>query len=292
MYVAKRRHTGAELFALDHDGSSRSRLTMLGELRRAIENDELTLYYQPQLDLRTGAISGFEALLRWNHPVRGVIAPGEFLPLAEHTGLMRPLTRRVLELAARQAHEWRELGFALPIAVNLSASNLHDADLPKFVTALLDTERLPHDTFNFEITESTIMHDSVQAIEVLHSLRRLGARISIDDFGTGYSSFAYLQQLSVDEIKVDMSFVLGMVENPDDATIVRTTIALGHSLRLEVVAEGVETPEALVMLREMGCDLVQGYWLSRPVPGPEALEFVRRHGHGATTADRGFTTAQ
>jgi len=292
MYVAKRTHTGAELFALEHDGSSRSRLTMLGELRRAIENDELTLYYQPQLELRTGAIRGFEALLRWNHPVRGVIAPGEFLPLAEHTGLMRPLTRRVLELAARQTRDWRAVGVELPIAVNLSASNLHDAQLPNFVTGLLDAEGLPHDAFNFEITESTIMHDSVLAIEVVRELRRLGARISIDDFGTGYSSFAYLQQLSVDEIKVDMSFVLGMVDDPDDATIVRTTIALGHSLRLEVVAEGVETPEALVMLREMGCDLVQGYWLSRPIPGPEALEFLRRHGRGATRSDLWFSSAQ
>ena len=292
MYVAKRTHTGAEMFSLEHDGSSRNRLTMLGELRRAIENDELTLYYQPQLELRTGAISGFEALLRWNHPVRGVIAPGEFLPLAEHTGLMRPLTRRVLELAACQSREWRAVGVALPIAVNLSASNLHDTELPKFVTRLLDAEDLPHDAFNFEITESTIMHDSVLAIEVVRELRRLGARISIDDFGTGYSSFAYLQQLSVDEIKVDMSFVLGMVDDPDDATIVRTTIALGHALRLEVVAEGVETPEALVMLREMGCDLAQGYWLSRPVPGPEALEFLHRHGRGATTSDRWFSSAQ
>jgi EAL domain-containing protein (putative c-di-GMP-specific phosphodiesterase class I) len=265
---------------------------MLGELRRAIENNELTLYYQPQLELRTGAIRGFEALLRWNHPIRGVIAPGEFLPLAEHTGLMHPLARRVLELAARQSREWRAVGVELPISVNLSASNLHDAALPGFVAELLEAERLPADAFNFEITESTIMHDSVRAIEVVRQLRSLGGRISIDDFGTGYSSFAYLQQLSVDEIKVDMSFVLGMVDNPDDATIVRTTIGLGHNLRLEVVAEGVESSDALVMLREMGCDLAQGYWLSRPLPGPQALEWLRRHARTSSTSEHWFSSAQ
>jgi diguanylate cyclase (GGDEF)-like protein len=292
MYVAKRAHTGAEVFTVEHDGSSRSRLTMLGELRRAIENDELELYYQPQLELRTGRIRGFEALLRWNHPLRGVIAPAEFIPLAEHTGLMRPLARRVLELAARQSREWRAIGVELSIAVNLSASNLHDVELPGFVADLLAAEGLPSDAFNFEITESTIMHDSVRAIHVVHQLRDLGARISIDDFGTGYSSFAYLQQLSVDEIKVDMSFVLGMVDDPDDATIVRTTIALGHSLRLEVVAEGVETSEALVALREMGCDLAQGYWLSRPLPGPDALEWLRRHDRSVPTTERWFTSTQ
>jgi diguanylate cyclase (GGDEF) domain len=292
MCVAKRAHTGAELYALEHDGSSRSRLTMLGELRRAIGNGELVLYYQPQLELRTGAIRGFEALLRWNHPVRGVIAPAEFLPVAEHAGLMRPLARRVLELAARQSREWREMGVELPIAVNLSASNLHDTELPGYVADLLEAAGLPPDAFSFEITETTIMHDPVRATEVVRELRRLGARISIDDFGIGYSSFAYLQQLAVDEIKVDMSFVLGMVDDPDDATIVRTTIALGHSLRLEVVAEGVETPEALVMLRDMGCDLVQGYWHSRPLPGPEAFEFLRRHGRGVTTPVRRVSSAQ
>jgi diguanylate cyclase (GGDEF)-like protein len=292
MYSAKRAHTGAEMFAPENDGSGRGRLTMLGELRRAIENDELTLYYQPQLELRTGTIRSFEALLRWNHPVRGVIAPAEFLPLAEHTGLMHPLTRRVLELAARQSRVWREAGVTLPISVNLSAANLHDVELPRFVAALLDAEGLPPSAFNFEITESTIMHDSKRATDVVRELRRLGGRISIDDFGTGYSSFAYLQQLAVDEIKVDMSFVLGMVDNPDDATIVRTTIALGHSLRLEVVAEGVETGEALVMLREMGCDLAQGYWLSRPLPGTEALEWLHRHGSSVRAREPWFTSAQ
>jgi diguanylate cyclase (GGDEF)-like protein len=292
MYVAKRAHTGAEVFAVEHDGSSRSRLTMLGELRRAIENDELVLYYQPQLELRTGRIRGFEALLRWNHPVRGVIAPAEFLPLAEHTGLMRPLARRVLELAARQSRDWRAIGVELSIAVNLSASNLHDVELPGFVADLLAAEGLPPDAFNFEITESTIMHDSVRATEVVRQLRGLGGRISIDDFGTGYSSFAYLQQLSVDEIKVDMSFVRGMLDNPDDATIVRSTIGLGHNLRLEVVAEGVETSEALVMLREMGCDLAQGYWLSRPMPGAEALEWLRRHARTSSSPEQWFSSAQ
>jgi predicted signal transduction protein with EAL and GGDEF domain len=292
MYVAKRTHSGIELFAADQDGSSRVRLTMLGELRHAIEADELELYYQPQLELRTGAIRGFEALVRWNHPVRGVLAPGEFLPVAEHTGLVRPLTRRVLELATRQSEQWRAEGVALPISVNLSASNLHDTELPTVVRLLLEAHGLPSDAINFEITESTIMHDSVRAVEVVKSLRALGARISIDDFGTGYSSFAYLQQLAVDEIKVDMSFVLGMVDKADDATIVRTTIALGHSLRLEVVAEGVETSEALVMLREMGCDLAQGYWLSRPLPAPQALEWLRRHGRGVTTTDRWFSKSR
>ena len=292
MYVAKRAHSGAELFSVEHDGNSRSRLTMLGDLRRAIENDELRLYYQPQLELRTGKIRSFEALLRWEHPVRGVIAPNEFLPLAEHTALMRPLTHRVLELAARQTREWRAVGVEVPISVNLSAANLHDVTLPGFVVDVLAEEQLPSDAFNFEITESTIMHDSVRAIEVVRRLRGLGARISIDDFGTGYSSFSYLQQLSVDEIKVDMSFVLGMVDNPDDATIVRTTIALGHSLRLEVVAEGVETSEALIMLREMGCDLAQGYWLSRPLPGAEALEWLDRHSRRSAAPDRWFTSAR
>jgi EAL domain-containing protein (putative c-di-GMP-specific phosphodiesterase class I) len=201
------------------------------------------------------------------------------------------LTRRVLELAARQSRAWRNVGVRLPVSVNLSASDLHDADLPSFVSELLAAEELPADAFTFEITESVIMHDSARAADVVRALRNLGARISIDDFGTGYSSFAYLQQLSVDEIKVDMSFVLGMVDNADDATIVRTTIALGHNLRLEVVAEGVESSDALAMLREMGCDIVQGYWLSRPLPGREALEWFRRHARPVPKAEGRFTSA-
>ena len=197
----------------------------------------------------------------------------------------------MLELAARQSRDWRAAGVELPISVNLSAANLHDSELPGFVADLLAAEQLPSDAFNFEITESTIMHDSARAIEVVHELRGMGARISIDDFGTGYSSFSYLQHLSVDEIKIDMSFVLGMVENADDAAIVRTTVALGHNLRLEVVAEGVETSEALVMLREMGCDLAQGYWLSRPLPGPEALEWLNRHARPNVSPEPWFSPA-
>ena len=274
MYTAKEEKTGYAFF----DGTSRqldlARLTLVGELRRALEKRELVLHYQPQALLSDGTIRSVEALLRWNHPERGLIPPAEFIPLAQQTGLIRPLTLYVLGEALRQCREWEQDGLRLSVAVNVSTRNLLDVEFPEQVQELLDAWCLDAGRLELEITEDAVLTDPVRTTAILDQLAAMGVRLSIDDFGTGYSSLAYLKRLPITQIKIDRSFVMGMGTNDDDATIVRSTIDLGRNLGLEVVAEGVENESTWKELRALGCTIAQGYYLSRPVPPAELGEWL------------------
>jgi diguanylate cyclase (GGDEF)-like protein len=275
MYVAKEQPGGCEIYAKERDDYSPDRLTMLTELRRAIDQGELVLHYQPKAELRSGEVKGVEALVRWSHPVRGLTPPDEFIPLAQKTGVIVPLTFFVLNEALRQCRTWQLEGLDLSVGVNLSVRNLLDVHLPDTVGELLGRWEVPPSLLELEITESTILADPIRAMHVLSRLSGMGVRLAIDDFGTGYSSLAYLKRLPVDELKIDKSFVQGMDENENDAVIVRSTIDLGRNLGLRVVAEGVETAAAWRRLVALGCDVAQGYYLSRPVPAAELVSWLR-----------------
>lgn len=269
MYTAKRMSGGYEIYSPDQDKNSAVRLRVTGELRRAIENNELLLHYQPKIKLVDGSADQVEALIRWHHPQRGITSPDGFIPLAEDTGLVKPLTAWVLNEALRQHKEWRNMGLDVKVAVNFSARTLHEPDLVETVCELLEESEVEPSRLQIEITESSIMLDPDRARDALTRLHKVGIWTSIDDFGTGYSSLGYLKQLPVDEIKIDKSFVVEMSTNRDDALIVDSVITLGHNLGLQVVAEGVDNKRTLDMLGEMGCDLAQGYFLSRPAPSLE-----------------------
>jgi diguanylate cyclase (GGDEF)-like protein/PAS domain S-box-containing protein len=280
MYLAKDSGTAHAIYTAELDHHDTASLTLLSELPRAIRERELVLHYQPKLDVRTGELTGVEALTRWHHPSRGMIPPGDFISAAEKTGLMQPLTLYVLDEALGQLARWRKegLGHGITIAVNLSMRNLVDPRLPEQVADALDSCELPGESLTFEITESAIISDPAATKDVIRRLKELGVGISIDDFGTGYTSLAYLARLPITQLKIDRSFVINMNRNADDAAIVRSIITLGHDLGLEVVAEGVETEEAHDQLARLGCDTIQGYWLSRPLPPAELRTWlVARH---------------
>jgi diguanylate cyclase (GGDEF)-like protein len=282
--VAKRSQEGHATYRAEFDGNSPERVTLVGELRYAIEHDGLTLAYQPQDGCARGGGIRAEALVRWNHPVRGPIPPDDFVALAERTGLIRPLTRWVIDRALQQCHVWRELGHAVPIAVNVSMHDLHDVALPDEISAALAKWDIPADHVCVEVTEGTLMTDPRRALEVLGRLRSLGVQIAVDDFGIGYSSLAYLGRLPVSELKIDRSFVSTMCADVSNAAIVRSTINLGHDLGLSVVAEGVEDEETWRMLRRLGCDSVQGYWISRPLSPFAFGEWLQSRSHGTQAA--------
>ena len=265
MYVAKSSHRGISLYDPAADMNSPARLRLLAELASAIDHDELVLHYQPKCDL-TGAVRGMEALVRWQHPEHGLLPPVEFVPVAERTGLIHPLTDFVIDRAVGQAAEWSAHGRAMPVAVNVSTRSLLDPGFADRVLAALSAHRLPAMLLGLEITETTIMEDPDRAHAVLTRLADQGVRLSIDDFGTGYSSLAYLKNLPVHELKIDRSFVAGMVGNPRDRVIVDSTVALGRRLGLDVVAEGVEDEATRAALEDLGCELAQGYLFSRPGP--------------------------
>jgi len=273
MYLSKETHH-AELYASDHDHYSPERLALVGELRRAIDERELVVYYQPRIELSTGAVRSAEALVRWAHPERGLLGPGEFLPLAQPTGIVRLITRYVLEQALRQCREWVDLGLDMSVGVNLFNRDLLDGGLANEVGRLLRACGVEPRHLELEITEDTILIDPARTSVILEQLNERGVSLAIDDFGTGYSSLGYLKRLPVDVLKIDRSFVSRMETDEDDAVIVRSTIELGHNLGLLVVAEGVETQETLVRLAELGCDTAQGYYVSRPVPAPELTEWL------------------
>ncbi len=269
MYDAKRSATSIETYDRERDPYSAERLALLGELRRALDNDELVLHFQPKVALESGDTIGVEALVRWQHPARGLLGPGDFLSLAERTGLIADITRWVLDAAVRQCSEWRRDGIDLPVAVNLAAANVVDSTLPDAVAATLRRWDVPGDRLECEISEDTVMGDPRRAGDVLERLRALGVRLSLDDFGTGHSSLSYLKRLPLDEVKIDRSFVIGMADDASDAAIVRSTIDLARHLGLAVVAEGVETAEVLDVLASLECDVAQGFLLSRPLPASE-----------------------
>jgi len=274
MYVAKSDHLGAQLYETAQDQHSLQRLALAGELRRAIEQDELVLHYQPKIDVATGRVVGAEALCRWQHPSLGLIMPDEFVPMAEHTGLITPLTKQVLNLALGQVAAWRAQGARMSVAVNLSARSFLDSQLLDDIPELLATWRVDPSLLELEITESMIVGDPERSRAVLEKLSQIGITLAIDDFGTGYSSLAYLKQLPVDEIKIDKSFVLAMGAHQSDETIVRSIIDLAHNLDLRAVAEGVEDQAILNRLTELGCDVAQGYHISRPLPAEKFEQWM------------------
>jgi diguanylate cyclase (GGDEF)-like protein len=271
MYAAKRRTQGPLMYDASFDAASAQTLSLLTELRQAVERGELRLYLQPKLSLDSGKVSGAEALVRWAHPTRGLVPPMDFIPFAEQTGFIRTLTMLVFEEAARHWLALHAEGMPLTLSVNLSTRDLLDPDLPQKFDALLVKHRVPAEAYCLEITESAIMDDPARALATLNKLSGLGFKLSIDDFGTGYSSLAYLKRLPVDELKIDKSFVMSMEKDLDDAKIVRSTIDLAHNLGLTVVAEGVENVKAWEMLRELECDEAQGYHMGKPMP---AADFV------------------
>jgi len=256
------------------DDSSIERLALVAELREALEKDHLVVHYQPQRDLETGQVVGAEALVRWQHPVRGLLYPGAFVGVAEQSGLVRPFTLKVLELAVAECVRWQALGRPLSVAVNLGARSLLDRRLPDDVAEVLSRYGLAPDRLVLEITETTAASELEIVEEVLGRLRRLGVEISVDDFGTGYSSLSFLQRTSVHELKVDRSFVAGMLESDNDIALVRATIQLAHSLGARAVAEGVESQALQLALVSLGCDVAQGYHLGRPMPSQDFLALL------------------
>ena len=275
MYAAKRGRLGQALYEPAQDQHSPERLALVGELRDAIERGELTLHYQPQVDLTNRHICGVEALVRWPHPVHGLIPPDRFIPLAEQTGLIAPLTDWVLAEAIRQGREWQRAGLLLRVSVNLSMWNLHDPALPDRVATLLREHGLSPAWLRLELTESALMADTDRTMDVLAHLSALGVRLAVDDFGSGYSSLAYLKTLPVDELKIDKGFVREMAADETDAAIVASTVALGHALGLRVVAEGIEDQATWERLVGIGCDVAQGYYLSRPLPAAAVTDWLR-----------------
>ena len=276
MYAAKRSRSHFELYQADRDTrGSTDRVTRLGELRRALAEEELVLFYQPKVDLRQGDVAGVEALIRWQHPEHGMLPPMEFLPLAEQSGLITSLTSYVISAALRQSREWSFEGLVVPVAVNVSERSLLEPRFPNEVEGLLERWEVPGERLQLELTERGLIGDLATATDVIERLRALGVRISVDDFGTGYSSLARLVELPIQELKIDRSFVMDMDGDGPGAAIVRSTIDLGHHLGMEVVAEGVETEAQLRELRTLGCDLAQGYHLLRPLPADEVLAWLR-----------------
>lgn len=275
MYVAKARRIPFVPYDPAFEEGRQVQLSLLGELRRAIENQELHLHYQPKLNLRDGSVRQAEALVRWTHRERGLVPPVQFIPFAEQTGYIRNVTRWVIEEAVRQCTAWRSEGLEIEIAVNVSARDLTDMEVVRHTERMLAQHRLPAHLICLEVTESGFMDDPQRALEVLNGLHALGVHLAIDDFGTGYSSLAYLKKLPVQALKIDRAFVKNMVEDEDDRMIVRSTIDLGHDMGLTVVAEGVEDAASIEALRTAHCDFVQGYFVSKPLPADQFLAWQR-----------------
>jgi diguanylate cyclase (GGDEF)-like protein len=271
MYAAKRGNTALAVYESRMHEQREEQLSLLSELRQAIEQGELRLVYQPKVELASGTVTGVEALVRWVHPSKGMIAPDRFIPFAEQTGFIKTITAWVIETAARQGATWARAARATKIAVNISAQDLLNPELGELLTSALQRHGLPPALLCVEITESGVMQDAARAIEMLNRMERVGVGRAIDDFGTGYSSLAYVKQLSVDELKIDRSFVRSIVSDAKDRAIVLTIIELAHNLGLGVVAEGVEDQASADLLRELGCDEIQGWLLAKPLE-PAALE--------------------
>ena len=275
MYAAKRAKSGFAIYDPRLEEGRQDHLTLLGELRRAIEQNELVLHYQPKFNFAKNAVTGVEALIRWQHPTRGNVPPADFIPFAEQTGNIRMITRWVIDAAIAQCGAWQECGYRLKISLNISARDLLDKELVPFVAAKLAQYRVEPALICAELTESALMEDPVRASETLAQLHQLGIKLSMDDYGTGYSSLAYIKDLSLDELKIDRTFVSGMSNDTQSAAIVQSTIELGHRLGMIVVAEGVETGLELNTLKEFGCDYAQGYHVCRPMRAEDLLAWLQ-----------------
>jgi len=281
MHAAKRTQNVYTFYNPGLENENDARLALQLDLRRAIDNNQLILHYQPKIDLRSECVTGVEALARWQHPERGLIYPDEFITSIEKNGLMKAFTLKVLETALRQCELWHESRMYLSMAVNISAINLQDPVFPDNVADLVEKFNVPPAYIELEITETAIMTDPLRAIENITRLSAMGLQVSIDDFGTGYSSMAYLQKLLVAKIKIDKSFVMDMDKNKNDGIIVRSTIDLGHNLGLKVIAEGVESQESWNRLKKMGCDSAQGYFMSRPISADQFARWIKESPFGS-----------
>ncbi len=278
MYYAKQHKEEFCIYHQSKDIHSEQRLSLSSELREAINTEQLKLYYQPKIDLQRQRMIGVEALVRWQHPEKGIINPDDFIPLAEQTGLIKPLTYWVLERALADLQRWRSNGIELSVAVNLSTQNLQDSQLLNHLESLIKQYKTPSNQLVLEVTETALMQNMDTSIETLRKLKDLGVFLSIDDFGVGYSSFSYLQRLPIDDIKIDKSFVIDMENDIDGAVIVESIISLAHHLGLQVVAEGVENSTAMQQLLRWGCDMAQGYHICRPLPEHELMQFIHQLG--------------
>jgi diguanylate cyclase (GGDEF)-like protein len=277
MYDAKREHSGVAIYEPGRDEHTLRRLSLMMDLRQAIARDELELYFQPKADVKSERVVHAEALVRWNHPQHGIMRPDEFIPLAEQSGKISLITKWVIRRAIAQCAEWRRDGLELTVAVNLSALDLFDSELPTFISGLLSDAKLSPASLVLEITESAVMKDAAFSTKMLADLKRRGICLAIDDFGTGYSSLAHLKRLPVDELKIDKSFVMNLCESAaDDLVIVRSTIELGHNMGLVVIAEGVETLEAWDILKRLGCDMAQGYYMTPPLSATKFREWLEK----------------
>jgi len=281
MYVAKRGGGGYAVYTSAQDQHSPRRLALISALRPAIDQNQLFLQYQPKMDLTTGQFHGVEALLRWQHPRHGLIPPDEFIPLAEQAGLIKAVALWTLDAGLSQCQAWQAEGSLVPLAINLSARNVQDPQITRIVIRMLENHGVAPSALTIEVTESVLMADPAQARKVLSGLNAVGVRLAIDDFGTGYSSLAYLERLEVHELKIDRSFVLNLTVTESATAIVSSIIGLGHNLGLTIVAEGVESEESARLLTELGCDIAQGYYFSRPLLASAVLPCVtRRHSSG------------
>jgi diguanylate cyclase (GGDEF)-like protein len=278
MYVAKRSHSGIEKYSKEHDLFSAERLALASEVRRAIEQHELVLHYQPKIDLRTGRADAVEALVRWQHPTRGLLGPGEFLPVVESTHLIKPLTLYVLDEALRQARAWLDDGDRVRMAVNLAAACAGDVRLPEQVADLLTKHNIDPQQLEIELTETAVLDDPERAKAVLTALADLGVRSSVDDFGTGYASIAYLTGLPISTLKIDQSFILDLAK-PGNLAVTRYSIDLARTLGFTTIAEGVEDEGNLRILEELGCDEAQGFFFARPTPADVCIEWIRTRNH-------------
>jgi diguanylate cyclase (GGDEF)-like protein len=279
MYAAKKACVKYASYSADLEEGSREKLILSNDLRNAVQAGQLSVNYQPKINIRTGAVIGTEALIRWKHPTLGFVGPDRFIPIAEQTGLMRPLTEFVLDTALQDLRRLSDQGYTTSMAINLSAVSLQDPELESLLLNAAGKWGAQPSQVVLEITETAVMDKTVHAMEVLQSLDKLGFKISMDDFGTGYSSLVNLRRLPIQELKVDRTFVMNMLTNEEDATIVRTIIDLGHSLGKKVVAEGVESETVLQALAELGCDIAQGYHISRPVPFETLANWLKTNSH-------------
>ena len=269
MYVAKAAHSGVATYSSDGDDHDTQRLMLLSDLRRALDLDQLEIYYQPKVSLQTGEVVGLEALLRWHHPEHGLVPPDDFIPLAERTGLIHMVTRHVLRLVVAQLAIWDREGKEIPVAVNLSARNLMEASFVEYIADLLDEFKVHPCLLELEVTESAMIEDPKRAHDMLDALAALGLQIAVDDFGTGYTSMSQLERMPLRTLKIDRSFVVRMLEDPGGAVLVKAIVDLAHEFNLIVVAEGVEQPEMIVELQRLGCDVAQGFHWSEAVPAHE-----------------------
>jgi EAL domain-containing protein (putative c-di-GMP-specific phosphodiesterase class I) len=289
MYDAKDRNALYAVYTPESDQNSVERLELLADLRRALEvgrRDEISLYYQPQIEMATGEVVGVEALLRWEHPTRGMMSPQHVIKVAEHTAVMRLITQRVIEDAIGQLAKWRTQGHLFRVSINVSVRDLHRPEWVDQIAELLSDRGVEPNQVQLEITEGALMADPRRVLVTLHRLDKLGVALSLDDFGTGYSSLQHLRRLPLAEVKIDRSFVLGMASDPDDAAVVGSIIDLARALGLRVVAEGVEDDQTRRMLLAAGCEVAQGWYYARPMPADDLLGWLARYHPAALHNDR------